>query len=75
VLQSNLVEFLSDENAPLSNSFPEHCHHRLDSISLLTMGVTDQQVSHIFQILAVEKTKEFNLSALAPLKPPQFRCA
>jgi len=75
VLQSNLVEFLSDENAPLSNSFPEHCHHRLDSISLLTMGVTDQQVSHIFQILAVEKTKDFNLSALAPLKPPQFRCA
>ena len=73
MLQANLFDFLSDENAPLSNSFPEHCHHRLDSISLLTMGITEQQVSHIFQVLAVEKTKDFDISKLAPLKPQQFR--
>jgi len=73
MLQSSLNEFLNENNAPLIHSFPQHCRHRLDSISLLTMGISEQQLSHLYQILRVEKSKDFYLSSLAPLTPQQFR--
>jgi hypothetical protein len=66
MLQSSLNEFLNENNAPLIHSFPQHCRHRLDSISLLTMGISEQQLSHLYQILRVEKSKDFYLSSLAP---------
>lgn len=73
VLEIELDEFLYNGDAPLFEKFPGHCSHRLDSISLLTMGVPEHELTHLFQILGAQQTKDFYLRQLGTLKPGHFR--
>lgn len=73
VLETELDDFLRNGDASLFENFPGHCNHRLDSISLLTMGVPEHELKHLFQILGANKTKDFSLRQLGTLKPSDFR--
>ena len=73
MLEIELDDFLGNGDASLFENFPGHCNHRLDSISLLTMGVPEHELTQIFQILGAQQSKDFSLRQLGTLKPGDFR--
>lgn len=72
MLREELNEFFRNSDASLVENFPEHCKHRLDSISLITMGVPEHQVAQLFQILGAHKTQDFQLGQLGNMRLSQF---